>query len=100
MPDDQTIVFNALDQGAIEQITVLELDRLKVRLATQNITLAFPSAIVKWIAKKSFAPEQGARLIRKNIQEYVESVLAEKMLAKRLPKKLALSIRHDKVLAR
>lgn len=97
---DQTVVFNALDQTAIERITALELDRLKSRLSTQGVTLTMPKTIIEWIAKKSFAPEQGARLVRKNVQEYVESVLAEKMLAKRLPKKLALSIRHDTVLAR
>ncbi|MFZ1626484.1 MAG: AAA family ATPase, partial [Candidatus Moraniibacteriota bacterium] len=97
---DQVVVFNALDQTAIERITSLELDRLKSRLTGQGIALTMPKTITEWIAKKSFAPEQGARLVRKNVQEYIESVLAEKMLAKRLPKKLALSIRHDTVLAR
>jgi ATP-dependent Clp protease ATP-binding subunit ClpC len=97
---DQIIVFNALSQPIIEQITKLELDRLKIRLATQGIILTIPKTIIRWIAEKSFAPEQGARLIRKNVQEYVESVLAGKMLGKRLPKRLALSIRRDSVLAR
>ncbi len=97
---DQTVVFNALDQAAIQDIAILELDRLKRRLSTQGIALAIPETISKWIAEKSFAPEQGARLVRKNVQEYVESVLADKMLAKRLPKRLALSIQRGVVLAR
>lgn len=97
---DQTIVFEALDAKAIKAITALELERLKKRLAEQHINLTVPAAIVNWIAAKSFSPEQGARLVRKNIQEYVESVLAEKLVAKRLPKKLVLSLRHDAVLAR
>jgi ATP-dependent Clp protease ATP-binding subunit ClpA len=97
---DQVIVFNALDQQAIERIATLELDQLKSRLAKQGIILTIPATITRWIAEKSFAPEQGARLIRKNVQEYVESVLAERMLGKRLPKRLALSIQRGTVLAR
>lgn len=97
---DQVVVFNALDQAAIRDIAILELDRLKRRLSAQGIALAVPETVSKWIAEKSFAPEQGARLVRKNVQEYVESVLADKMLAKRLPKRLALSIQRGAVLAR
>ncbi len=97
---DQVIVFNALDKKMIQSIATLELNRLKARLATQGITLTVPENIVRWIAEKSFAPEQGARLVRKNVQEYVESVLAEKMLGKRLPKRLALSLHRNTVLAR
>ncbi len=97
---DRVVVFNALDQKAIEQIATLELEALRSRLASQGIMIAIPQSVDRWIAAKSFAPEQGARLVRKNVQEYVESVLAEKLLGKRLPKKLALSIRHDTVLAR
>ncbi|TXH06850.1 MAG: ATP-dependent Clp protease ATP-binding subunit [Candidatus Moraniibacteriota bacterium] len=97
---DQTVVFSALDRSATQEIALLELDRLKRRLSAQGIALAVPESVSKWIAEKSFTPEQGARLIRKNIQEHVESILAEKMLGKRLPKKLSLSIRHDAVLAR
>lgn len=97
---DQTIVFNALDQTAIREIAALELARLKRRLADQGITLTIPETVSKWIAEKSFAPEQGARLVRKNVQEYVESVLANKMLGKRLPRRLALSVQRGTVLAR
>lgn len=97
---DQVIVFEALDTKAIKQIAKLELDQLKHRLAGQNITLTIPSVVIDWIAAKSFAPEQGARLVRKNVQEFVEIALAQKLVAKRLPKKLSLLLRHDTVLAR
>ncbi len=97
---DQTVVFNALDRMAIQKIAALELGRLKQRLSTQGIALSVPESVSKWIAEKSFAPEQGARLVRKNVQEYVESVLADKMLARRMPKRLALSIQRDAVLVR
>lgn len=97
---DQTIVFDALDQEAIRHIARLELERLKGRLAEQHITLTIPATLIDWIARKSFAPEQGARLVRKNVQEFIESALAQKLVSKRLPKKLSLSIRHDVVLAR
>lgn len=97
---DQIVVFNALDHDAIRTITALELERLRTRLAHQGIKLITPEKIIRWIAEKSFAPEQGARLIRKNVQEYVELVLAEKMLGRRLPKRLTLSIVRDTIAAR
>ena len=97
---DQTIVFDALDKDAIRKIATLELERLKGRLKEQHIALAIPTSLVEWIAEKSFSPEQGARLVRKNVQEYVEGALAKKLLLRRLPKKLTLSLSHDTILAR
>ncbi|NCQ06506.1 MAG: ATP-dependent Clp protease ATP-binding subunit [Candidatus Moranbacteria bacterium] len=92
---DHTIVFNALTKEAIEKIVVLEISLLKERLRKQGITLIYPVALVKYIAKKSFTTQEGARMIKKNIQENVESSIAEKLIDNPLKKTLRLSLKKD-----
>lgn len=94
---DHVIVFNALTEEAIQDIARLELGILTKRLKSQGITLKYPLALVRFIAKKSFAPEQGARLVRKNIQDFVEKSIADKLLDAPEKKSLRLSLKNDTV---
>ena len=95
---DHIIVFNALSEEAISDITRLELDLLVKRLKSQsNITLKYPLSLIRYIAKKSFAPEQGARLVKKNIQDFIEKSIAEKLLDALENKSLRLSLKNDVV---
>ncbi len=71
---------------------------LKKRLETKGITLKYDKKILGYLAKKSFAPEQGARLIRKNIQDLIEKKVAKKLLASPLKKSLRLTLKGDTVL--
>lgn len=80
---DQTIVFNPLTEAAISGIVTLELERLGKRLKEKGLTLIYDKPLVAYLAKKSFAPEQGARLVRKSIQELVEKPIASKLIAKK-----------------
>lgn len=95
---DHVIVFNALTEEAIHNITELELGILVKRLKSQGIILKYPLALVRHIAKKSFAPEQGARLVKKNIQDFVEKSIAEKLLDVPEKKLLKLSLKNDSIL--
>jgi len=95
---DHVIVFNALTEEAVEKIADLELQMLVERLEKQHIALTYPRSLAKYIAKKSFTPEQGARLIKKNIQDVVEKSIAERLLDAPLKKSLRLSIKKDSVL--
>ena len=92
---DHTIVFNALTKEALHDIARLELDTLKKRLKTQDIRLTYPLSLIRFIAEKSFAPEQGARLVRKNIQDLVEKSIAETLLDAPDKKSLRLSAKND-----
>ena len=92
---DHIIVFNALTKQALEAITRLELNLLAKRLKSQNITLKYPPALARSIAIKSFAPEQGARLVKKNIQDFVEKSVAETLLNAPEKKSLRLSLKNN-----
>ena len=78
---DKTVVFNPLNLEDLTSIVSLEISDLAKRLKEKNIKLETSAAALKFIATESFSPEQGARAIRKSVQELIESTLAEKILA-------------------
>ena len=51
------------------------------------------------ISEKSFDPAQGARFVRKNIQEYVEDPLAEKIVSGKTTEgaKISADVKGDKI---
>ncbi|MGK2848741.1 MAG: ATP-dependent Clp protease ATP-binding subunit [Minisyncoccota bacterium] len=95
---DHIIVFNALNQDTIQAIVKRELDILVQRLKQQAITLTYPTTLVRHLAKQSFSPEQGARLVRKTIQDVVEKSIAEILIDAPKKKSLRLSLKHNTVL--
>lgn len=79
---DKILVFKPLGYNELKAIAELQLKELAAHIAKQHgITLQISAAAVKFIADKSFDPTQGARLIRRNIQDLVEDPLAEKLIA-------------------
>ncbi|HEX9502772.1 MAG TPA: ATP-dependent Clp protease ATP-binding subunit [Patescibacteria group bacterium] len=78
---DKIVVFRPLGMEEIKKIVNLELNYLMDRiLKQQNITLTFDKDVVKFLAEKSYDPAQGARLIRRKVQELIEDPLAEKLI--------------------
>ena len=77
---DKTIVFKSLDIKSIEKIIRLQIEELNQRLAEQNLKLGLSSGAIKFLAQKSYLPQQGARAVRRNIQELIENLLAEQIL--------------------
>ncbi|WP_345775163.1 hypothetical protein [Mycoplasma sp. ATU-Cv-508] len=53
---DEIVVFNALDEEAVRQITVVELEKLSKRLADRNILLEFDAGVVDKIASEGYDP--------------------------------------------
>ena len=95
---DKTVVFDALGADAITKIVRLELSSLKKRLAKRGTTLAIPTTVITFLAKKSLVPEHGARLVRKNIEELVEKAIAKTLLAGTGTKhRLALSLSDETI---
>jgi ATP-dependent Clp protease ATP-binding subunit ClpC len=74
---DNIVVFNPLGKADIKKIVSLEMEKLKSRLAGQKIKFSTSVKTVDFIAQKSLTAKQGARLVRKNIQEMLENKIAE-----------------------
>ena len=78
---DDIIVFHALSEANVKDITVLMLKELKNRVQTQmDIELKFTDHAKKYIFGKGYDKKYGARPLKRAIQTYVEDVLAEAML--------------------
>lgn len=78
---DDIIVFHALSEANVKDITGLMLKELKNRVQTQmNIELKFTDHAKKYIFGKGYDKKYGARPLKRAIQTYVEDVLAEAML--------------------
>ena len=78
---DDIIVFHALSEANVKDITGLMLKELKNRVQTQmDIELKFTDHAKKYIFGKGYDKKYGARPLKRAIQTYVEDVLAETML--------------------
>ncbi len=78
---DKIIVFHPLGFEQLKKITQLQISYLQQRLLEQGVILKTTAAVVKLISEKSFDPAQGARFVRKNIQDQLEDPLAEKIIS-------------------
>jgi ATP-dependent Clp protease ATP-binding subunit ClpC len=78
---DEIIVFQALTETEIEEITRLQLDRLVRRLRAQRIEVEFTEDATRLLAREGFDREYGARPLRRTIQRLVENELSRMVLA-------------------
>jgi len=90
----ETLVFRPLDQSALVTIARLELDALTKRLKDRNILFTYTKEVAPFLAKQSFSPQHGARLIRRNIEVLVEYPLAETLI-KNPSAHIALSLHRN-----
>jgi ATP-dependent Clp protease ATP-binding subunit ClpC len=84
---DKTIVFRPLNREAVRKIVRLQFSQLRDRLQQEReIELKFHPSLISHISQIGFDPKRGARPIRRTIQEQVEDMLAEKLLAGEIAK--------------
>jgi ATP-dependent Clp protease ATP-binding subunit ClpC len=77
---DEIIVFRALSEEQLLDITRLLLDRLSRRLRAQRIEVEFTEDAVRLLARDGYDPEFGARPLRRTIQRLVENELSRMLL--------------------
>jgi ATP-dependent Clp protease ATP-binding subunit ClpC len=78
---DEIIVFRALSEEQLLDITGLLLDRLGRRLRAQRIEVEFAEEAVRLLAREGYDPEYGARPLRRTIQRLVENELSRMVLS-------------------
>jgi len=77
---DEVIVFHALSSEQIQQIVDILLNRLKLSVETQGMTLDVTPDAKEVLAKEGFDPQYGARPLRRAIQRLIEDPLSELLL--------------------
>jgi len=78
---DEIIVFRALTEAQLVDITELLLDRLERRLRAQHIELEFSAGAMELLAREGYDPEFGARPLARTIQRMVENELSRMVLS-------------------
>jgi ATP-dependent Clp protease ATP-binding subunit ClpC len=78
---DEIIVFRALTDEQLVEVTRLLLDRLVRRMHAQGIEAVFTDDAVELLAREGFDPEFGARPLRRTIQRLVENELSRMVLS-------------------
>ena len=77
---DATVVFRSLTVEEIAVIVDLMLDRVRVQLRAQQLSLEVTDAAKEHVIKLGYDVAYGARPLRRVIQNMIEDVLAEHLL--------------------
>ena len=77
---DETIIFEELDNKQLRQIVTLLMHKLITRLQHKEIEVKISRAALDKIAKDGFDPENGARPLRRVIQNEIEDQIAEMLI--------------------
>jgi ATP-dependent Clp protease ATP-binding subunit ClpC len=94
---DETIVFEELGPAHARQIAQRQLSELARRAREARMRVAFAPSVAKWVARRGFSPEYGARELRRVIRREVESPLSQLLLERgpRAPALVRVRIRGD-----
>ncbi len=77
---DDSVVFHTLTPADIRQISSVQLEGLKRRLAERDLGLQISDAALDRLSEAGFDPVYGARPLKRAIQRMVENPLAEELL--------------------
>ena len=83
---DSILVFHALTKKDVEKIFENLMNDLKKRLATKGIGLKVDDSAKNYLIREGYDPKNGARPLRRKIEDEVESLLSEEIIAEHLKK--------------
>ena len=83
---DNISVFHALTRKNVEKIFDNLINDLKKRLATKGIGIRIDEKAKDYLIEEGYDPKNGARPLRRKIEDEVESLLSEEIIAGNLQK--------------
>ncbi len=78
---DETIIFKTLTKEQLREIVIIQVERLRTRLAERKLSLEITNAALDWIAIAGNDPVYGARPIKRAIQRELETPIAKSILS-------------------
>ena len=96
---NEIIVFQDFKLDQLTQITKLELKKLSDKLTDKGIELSYTPSLVKNLSKKALEQKMGARPIKRLIQKNIENTLSTLLLDKSLTEgsKIKFSISKEDI---
>ena len=83
---DNILVFHALTRKNVEKIFDNLINDLRKRLATKGIGIKIDEKAKEYLIKEGYDPKNGARPLRRKIEDEVESLLSEEIISEKLKK--------------
>ena len=81
---DEILIFERLTKKHIEQIIDIQLNELFLQLKDKKINVKIDETVKKWLVSEGFAPEYGARPLKRVIQKNIKDRIAEKILSQNI----------------
>ena len=99
---DAVITFSGLDEEVVESIVRKAIAEFAVQLAEKNVELAVSDECVRWLARKGYSPEFGAREVARMVQDRIKRFLVDEVLFGRLAGggKALAEVENDEVVIR
>ena len=97
---DETIVFRALNKEDMKQIVSIMVKELQKRCKEQlNIELSVTASAKTYIVEKAYDRKYGARPLKRKLQDEVEDVMAEEIIAGKIKAgdKVTVSVKKDAI---
>jgi ATP-dependent Clp protease ATP-binding subunit ClpC len=93
---DEIIVFHGLSRDTIRSIVQIQLERVVRSAAAQDITLKVDESVVDHLAEAGYRPEFGARELKRQIRQELETRLAKEILGGALTSGDSVEAIYDK----
>jgi len=96
---DEIIIFKPLTKESLLKIAKLQTSELLKRLLAQKLKAQISTKAFDLLVNKGYAPDQGARGIRRAIQNDIEAPLANKLLSEEITEEkiLKIGVNKDKI---
>lgn len=78
---DETVVFHSLSQEDLQRIVLIQLGRLRERLADRKMAIELSDDALVYLGHAGFDPTYGARPLKRTIQRELETPLARLLLS-------------------
>ncbi|KWR74537.1 ATP-dependent Clp protease ATP-binding subunit [Cupriavidus sp. IDO] len=93
---DDIIVFHALSRDNIRSVVQIQLERVIRTAAAQDITVKLSEPLVDHLVDVGYQPEFGARELKRQIRQEVETRLAKEILGDGLTSGDSVELGYDK----
>ena len=93
---DEVIVFHSLSRENIRGIVKIQLERVVRTAAAQDIGLRVHDALIDHLADVGYQPEFGARELKRQIRQELETRLAKEILGDKIKSGDTVDVDYDK----
>lgn len=89
---DGIVVFRALTRLEVGKIFDILIEELRVRISRRGIGLVISRSAKKWFIERGYDPKNGARPLRRVIQNHLEHMIADGLLTESYQKGDVISV--------